>query len=109
MHSYSKNSLVDLYNDSTKGIELEISGIIRPKKENSITLLSPALCYLPELQDELVSEKARSDISSDISGNVVANFTSSVADLNAFINELKTYLDSYKMVRLKSTHQPLMN
>ena len=96
MHSYSKNSLVDLYNDSTKGIELEISGIIRPKKENSITLLSPALCYLPELQDELVSEKASSDISSDISGNVVANFTSSVADLNAFIDELKSYLESYK-------------
>ena len=96
LHSYSKNSLVDLYNDSTKGIELEISGIIRPKKENSITLLSPALCYLPELQDELVSEKASSDISNDISGNVVANFTSSVADLNAFIKELKTYLDSYK-------------
>ena len=112
LHSYSKNSLVDLYNDSAKGIELEISGIIRPKKENSITLLSPALCYLPELQDELVSEKASSDISSDISGNVVANFTSSVADLNAFIDELKAYLESYKNGEIEinsSTFNELIN
>ncbi len=96
LHTYSRNNLTELYNDSTKGIELEISGIIRPKKENSITLLSPALCYLPELQEELVEEKSKSEIASDISGNLVANFTSSASQLNDFISELERYLEDFK-------------
>ena len=96
LHTYKKNSVSDLYNDDSKGIELEISGIIRPKRENSITLLSPALCYLPELQDDLVAQKAASEISNDISENIVANFTDSMIQVNSFVQELKTYLNDYK-------------
>ena len=94
--SYKENDLTSLYNDSSKGIELKISGILRPKPENTITLMSPALCYLPELQEELVLEKAESNIAKDITNNLVPTFAQSEDDLVSFVNDLKSYLDGIK-------------
>lgn len=103
--TYAANNLADLYQDESKGIELEIVGILRPKKESTITLLSPALCYLPELQDELVVSKENSAISNSISGNLVANFLNDETSFNAFVNEITKYFDDYKngLIDINST------
>ena len=97
LSSYSKKDINGLYNDSNRGIELEISGIIRPKRENSTTLLSPSLCYLPELQEELVKEKENSEITKDILNNFILT-PDSLTDLTKddLVNDFTSYLDSYE-------------
>lgn len=96
LHSYSKNNITDLYNDPNKGIELTISGILRPKKDISMTLISPSLCFMPELLDDLVIEKEGSDIANDISGNFVANFSNDFDLLLSFVEEIGSLIDQYK-------------
>ena len=69
--TYEQNNLNDLYFDNEKGIELKISGIIRPKEDSAITLLSPSLCYSSELLDTLQTLKESSAIASTISNNLI--------------------------------------
>lgn len=68
---YKKNNYEDLYNNEDVGIELEICGIIRPKKDSTLSLISPSLCFVDELQTDLESSKKESLISNDISNNLV--------------------------------------
>lgn len=93
---YKENNMSDLYN-STNGIELKISGIIRPKKDSTLSLIAPSLCFLPELQDELVELKENSNISNDIYKNVIGE-CGEITDnkRNRFISEFTTYLKDYQ-------------
>ena len=68
---YAQNSLSSLFSDASKGTELKITGILRPKRGTTITLLEPSLCYTKELITELVNNKADSSISKEIKNNVV--------------------------------------
>ena len=96
IQTYARNNIVDLYKDSSKGIELTISGILRPKPESSITLISPSLCYLPELQEELASDKENSEIAKSIKNNLVARFSTDRDILHEFLTEAQNYINDYK-------------
>lgn len=69
--TYERNDLNDLYSNPSKGIELKISGIIRPKEDSNITLLSPSLCYSNELIDTLHDLKVNSSIAKEFSNNLL--------------------------------------
>lgn len=62
---FKSNSITDLYNDSTKGIELKITGILRPSKNSTISTMANGLCYLSSLQDYLVEKNAEADLSNN--------------------------------------------
>ncbi len=68
---FKTNELRQLYNDESKGMTLTISGILRPKKDSTLSLISPSLCFLPGLQTELDINKKSSEISSKLKNNVV--------------------------------------
>ncbi len=62
---FESNSVNDLYNDSSKGIELKITGILRPSKNSTISTMANGLCYLSSLQDYLVEKNAEADLSNN--------------------------------------------
>lgn len=92
---YTKNSYEDLFNDNSKGMELKISGILRPKKDSTLSLISPSLCYLPELQEKLDKSKKESQIAETFKGNAVYlseapySNTDILKDLDKLIKEHK--------------------
>lgn len=104
MDIYSESAdLTSLYNDETKGIKLKITGILRPKANVSINILSPALCYLPSLQDKLVSLNEKSTFSSSFKNSYclkeqIKNGVSLSKDviLTNLLDELSTLYFSYK-------------
>ena len=91
---YAKNNYEDLFNDDSKGIELTISGIIRPKRDSTLSLISPSLCFLSELQEDLNNSKKSSQIASEMSSNLVYLSDNPVSNLDIIIafNDL---LNSY--------------
>ena len=93
--TYTKKDYETLFNDNSIGEKLTISGILRPKKDSTLSLISPSLCYLPELQEKLIENKKDSDIASILKENVVYlsdnpnNNLDIVDDLNKLINSHK--------------------
>ena len=93
--TYTKKDYETLFNANSIGKKLTISGILRPKKDSTLSLISPSLCYLPELQEKLIENKKDSDIASILKENVVYlsdnpnNNLDIVEDLNKLINSHK--------------------
>jgi putative ABC transport system permease protein len=94
LQNYVTNDLNELYSDDSKGIELKIVGILRPKKTTTIPLMTVGLCYLSSLQNELVNENddTKNDVPivddfeknliiRNVNGYSVGNFASFVKDL----------------------------
>lgn len=73
LQNYVVHDLDDLYSNSSKGMELKIVGILRPKKTTLIPLMTTGLCYLKSLQEEIVeeNEKNAKDIVNDFENNVL--------------------------------------
>ncbi len=93
---------------SENGTSLKISGIIRPKKTSPFTILSPSLCYLPSLQEEMTKKNEESNLSKNIKKNLVfsrpSDLDSSTSALEGFQSELEKVLTNYK--NSKSTILP---
>lgn len=87
----------DFYDNHGK--KLTISAIIRPKSTSSFSILSPSLCYLPALQDELMTENEKSGVANTIWQNLVFERPSDLADdenvLTSFLERLQTIVDKY--------------
>lgn len=91
---YGTNNYEELFKDNSKGIELEICGIIRPKRDSTLSLISPSLCFLSELQEELNTNKKESMISNDILGNLVYLSDNPYSNLD-IISAFSDLFDSY--------------
>lgn len=91
--TYTKNDYETIFNDSSIGLELKITGILRPKKDSTLSLISPSLCYLPSLQTKLVENKKDSEIAGVLAENVVylsenpTNNLDIITDLNKLFKE----------------------
>lgn len=87
VYYYTNDDLQGTYNDSSKGIEVTISGILRPKKESTMTSMAAGLAYQNSLQEYLVSENQKSNIYSNILNNISwkegANVLDFVQDLTS--------------------------
>lgn len=94
INQFETNDLENLYKNGGK--ELTISGILRPKKDSSLSLLSPSLCYLPELQDEINSSKKESSISSSFYNNIIGVDDESHENRGKFISEMSALSVRYQ-------------
>lgn len=56
------SKLEGFFNDSDKGMELKIVGVIRPKKGIASGYVSSGICYTPELAEHVVDNAYKSDI-----------------------------------------------
>ncbi len=94
---YEVNDSEALYEDASEGIELEISGIIRPKEDSAYVMLSPALCYTNELDAEIADTNSTSEIASTFKDNVVmlCDEGDETSTLTAFANELNEAVSPY--------------
>lgn len=81
------------------GTSLKIKGIIRSKRSSPLSILSPALCYMPSLQEELMPENEQSKVAQNIYKNLVFakpdDYSSGVV-LNNFVAEIQAVIDEYK-------------
>ena len=91
IYSFDNYDYDTLFNDSSKGIELKITGVLRIKKTASIGVMTTGLCYLSSLQETIVNANKTSQISTIFKENYVLNkkdsFGNSLTSL-AFLNEL---------------------
>lgn len=96
---YSQASLDEEF-VSSHGKELKISGIIRPKQTSPFTILSPALCYLPSLQDTLMKQNENSNVAKTIYQNLVFQRPGDLSEdkgvLSSFLSELQNILEKYQ-------------
>ena len=81
VYYYENNDLDSLYNDSSKGVKLKISGILRPKKEAMVSSMTTGLCYQKSLEEFIVSKNNQSKIYGNIKNNVVWKSGMSTSDL----------------------------
>lgn len=93
--TFTKKDYDVLFNDDLIGMKLKISGIIRPKKDSTLSLISPSLCYLPELQEKLNENKKDSDIARFLKGNVVYLSDNPKNNLEV-VKELEKLLNAHK-------------
>ena len=100
LQNYVTNDLNELYSDDSKGVELNIVGILRPKKTTTIPLMTVGLCYLSSLQNEffdanddtkydvpIVDDFEKNLVIKDVNGYGVGNFSSFVKDLTDVMAE----------------------
>ncbi|MDI9503838.1 MAG: FtsX-like permease family protein, partial [Bacillota bacterium] len=64
-----------MFNDPEIGIELEIVGILRPKRETRISLLSPGLKYHRDLVEVMKDRNVNSEIGKSFSNNIASTKT----------------------------------
>lgn len=88
VYYYTNDDLQGTYDDSSKGIEVTISGILRPKKESTMTSMAAGLAYQNSLQEYLVNENQKSNIYSNILNNISWKEGASVFDLNQDLESL---------------------
>ena len=97
--TYATKNLKEIYEDETIGKEMEIVGIIRPKKGTTQVLLAPSLCYTKEFQDEMTLSKASSYIANDMVDNIVMindtpnSIQDMLDDFTALVGSNKRYTD----------------
>ena len=70
VYYYKQNDLETLFNDSTKGVEVKIVGILRPKEDTTIQTMAAGVCYQKPLQDHLVELNKKDNIYQNIKNNV---------------------------------------
>ena len=92
VYYYSQNDLDELFNDSSKGIELKITGILRPKEGTLIQTMSAGLCYQKSLQDYLVEKNSSDSIYENIRNNVTwkegMSATDFITDFQALASQI---------------------
>jgi putative ABC transport system permease protein len=97
IHHYTKNTLnKDFYDNH--GESLKIVGIIRPKQTSPFTILSPALCYLPSLQEELMPKNEQSALATNLKDNILFHAPAGVEKVNAltsFCSEVYAVINNY--------------
>ncbi|MFA7111361.1 MAG: FtsX-like permease family protein, partial [Bacilli bacterium] len=71
IHNYVQNDIDELYNNSSYGTELKITGILRPAQSSVVSLMTTGLCYLKSLQEEFTLENEGSQINEDLKDNVL--------------------------------------
>lgn len=94
MTFYLSDDIDKLYSDPNKGTELKITGIIRAKSTSPYAMLSPSLCYLPELQDYLVSNNSNSKIKDTFKNNVIFSPRYD-KNIDTFITEIENVFTDY--------------
>ncbi len=96
-YSKKKDSDPDFYHLG-KSTTLHITGIIRAKSTSAFTMLSPALCYTKELQDEFTKENESSSLAKNIKNEVVFAEGRGLDDTSpssAFVSEIQAIFDEY--------------
>lgn len=66
----NEDSLVSFFNDDSKGIKLNISGVLRPKKSTLYSTFNPGIYYLPTLGDEYKSRNNPEFIDENNNGKI---------------------------------------
>ena len=96
--SFSKHELTKAFYES--GRELKITGILRPKQGSNRSRLAPSLCFLPKLQEELVSKNKTSKVSLGIKNNLVFtrpdDLDRSVSARQGFLKERNDLADEFR-------------
>ena len=93
---YKANDNEALFNDSSKGIELQIVGILRPKQGTTTNILAPSLCFLSELQDEFDVGRDTTEVATTLKENLVATFVEGQNKRKEFRDDLATLLKEYQ-------------
>ncbi len=76
LKEYGVNDVDKLYTDENLGKTLSIVGILRPKKTNTIPLMTVGLCYLKGLETEIVTKNNAGSIKQDfLKANLIKDFT----------------------------------
>ena len=90
IYSYTNDNLQETYEDEARGLEIKISGILRPKEDSSMTSMAAGLAYQNSLQEHLISENQKSNIYKNIKENVKwkdgASAINLASDLGALID-----------------------
>ena len=94
IQTFQENDAGRLF-ESDEGQTLRIVGIYRPKEDNEFGLLSPSLCYLPGMQDDLVVENERSEMASAMKGNVLFSPGSGNEAFSSFLSEMNDAVKSF--------------
>ncbi len=94
LQNYVIRDLNELYSDDSRGIELKIVGILRPKKTTTIPLMTVGLCYLKSLQTEILdvndTTKNNVPIVLDYANNIIVKNANNmgVGNFLNFVEEL---------------------
>lgn len=111
MTFYSKNINADPdFYQKTEGLTLNITGIIRAKPTSAFTLLSPALCYTKELQEDFTGHNEASDFSLSLKNQVVFAQDRQYDDktpTSQFISEIQTIFDEYNKQHDETSSLPI--
>lgn len=78
---YEQNDLETLFNDSSKGVEVQIVGILRPKEDTTIQTMAAGVCYQKVLQDYIVEENSKDSVYQNIKNNLTWREGASAKDL----------------------------
>src|SRR5574344_1149077 len=70
LKEYSKNDVTTIYNNDS-GKTLSIVGILRPKKTNTIPLMTVGLCYIKSLQTEIVDKNTKEGMAEDFINSLI--------------------------------------
>lgn len=92
-YKYDIARVNDIFEDKEKGIELKITGILRPKPTVSFASMAPGLCYQKSLQEYLVNENKKLPMMENVKNNVTWKEGMSVDDFLKDIQELATGLN----------------
>jgi len=82
------NDLNELYNNPNKGIELKVTGVLRPKKDISFAVMAPGLCYQKSLQEYLIKHNAGLPMMEHLKNNMTWKDGASVDDFITDIQDL---------------------
>ena len=85
IYHYTTENLEEYYNDDSKGINLKIVGVLRPKQNSSVATMTTGLCFQNSLQNYLLGENRKADIYNKILNNISFDETKNPTDL---INDL---------------------
>ena len=85
IYHYTTENLEEYYNDDSKGINLKIVGVLRPKQNSSVATMTTGLCFQNSLQNYLLGENRKADIYTKILNNISFDETKNPTDL---INDL---------------------
>ncbi len=103
--NYKERDYEELFNDDSVGTTLKITGILRPASSSSLDLFAGGLCYLPSLQEELVTANEQSDLYNNFSQYVEFTGTSLmdfVSDLLGTITNNENGSYSYSLSDINS-------
>lgn len=104
-YSKYKDEDSEFYN-SSKGTTLKITGIVRAKSTSAFSILSPALCYTKELQEDFTSKNESSSFSNSIKNNVVFAQNMTFEDstpAEKFVSDIQSVIEQYNSQHEEST------